>query len=59
MIAPWDIEPGHPLDEWGEAAMALAELPSLKSRRKATEQVFEKVRQGNKHYNALNKRKVH
>ena len=59
VIAPWDIEPGHALDDWGEAAMALAELPSLKSRRKAAEQIFEKARKGNKHYNALNKRKVY
>lgn len=59
VVAPWDLEPGHSFEEWGEAALALADLPSLKSRRKATDQVFEKARKGNKHYNALNRRKVH
>lgn len=59
VISPWEIEPGHSLDEWSEAAVALAKVPSMKSRRKAVEQVFEKARKGNKHYNALNKRNLH
>lgn len=59
VIAPWDIEPGYTVDEWSEAARVLSEVPSLKARSKAFEQVFEKARQSNKHYNALHARRVH
>jgi len=59
VVAPWEIEPGHTLDEWAEAALALSRAPSLKARQSAVEKVFENVRKGNKHYSALSKRRIH
>ena len=56
VIAPWDIEPGHSLDEWAEAALMLSDLPFIRKRKKAEQQVFEKVRRENKDYSRIHYR---
>ena len=53
VIAPWDLEPGHSLEEWAEAALELSSLPTLRSRIKAQQQVFEKARREHKDYSRI------
>lgn len=58
VIAPWDLLDGHSLDDWAEAAFLLSELSSIRRRKEAAKQVFEKARRQNKHYARLHYRNV-
>lgn len=57
VISPWDIEPGHDLEEWLEAAEALADLPSIRKRRSAEKQYLEKIRRAHPQYSRTHFRK--
>ena len=50
VIAPWDIEPGHPLEEWTEAADKFSELPQIRSRMKVQADYLKRWRAEHKDY---------
>ncbi len=58
VIAPWEILPGYPLDEWVDAAIALSDVPAIRKRIEAQKQVFEKARRAHKDYARLHYGKV-
>lgn len=50
VIAPWEIEPGYPLEEWVEAALKLSTVQSIRDRNEAQQRYMEKFRRGHKDY---------
>ncbi len=56
VVAPWDLEPDHEMEEWIEAADALSEIPSLRARKKAQQKVFTDARRTNPYYSTLHRR---
>lgn len=45
VVAPWDLEPGHTVDEWIDASRALDDVPNIKGRQTAQETWIQKFRQ--------------
>lgn len=47
VVAPWDLEPGHTVEEWNDASRALDDVPNIKGRQIAQEAWIQKFRQEN------------
>jgi hypothetical protein len=50
VIAPWDIEPGHDLEEWLEASELFQNLPNIRNRIQAQDNYLNQWRRSHKDY---------
>ena len=58
VVAPWEIEPGHTLDEWADAAMMLSQRGKRKQRQSGVDDYLRKRRANakvNPHYAEMHK----
>jgi len=53
---PWEIEPGHTLEEWSEAALQLSKVPAIHARKKAEHDYYDKFRRAHKDYASIHYR---